>query len=183
MRCLASARLGLQAVQVAARKLAGPAFVLTPYSTSAHDVTRPSAGERRLNAWGLAEEPLRWQRHRFSASWPRHAVSSGCRVSPWWHCLRLCRTVLRQGWLSSLPEPGEHGAGFGDDHAGAVEHEQQDGRIVECARSRGIRRDLACSPGDEGEHGHESQEAMPALGWSADADGRDGRGDEEQRGG
>jgi hypothetical protein len=81
-----------------------------------------------------------------------------------------------------LPVVGQHGSRFGDHRAAAIDDEQQDGRVVECARRCWVGRELGCSPGGEGENGDEPQERVAPLGRSADADGGDGARDEEQRG-
>ena len=82
-----------------------------------------------------------------------------------------------------LPVSGQDGSCLSYHCAAAVDDEEQDGRVVERARCSRVRHDLSCSPGCEGEDGHEPQEAVPTVGRSADADRGDGGGDKEQRGG
>jgi hypothetical protein len=72
---------------------------------------------------------------------------------------------------------------FGHHRAPAVDDEKQDGRVVEGARCCGVGHELGCSPGGEGEDGHEPQDAVPTVERSTNADSGDGSGDKEQRGG
>jgi hypothetical protein len=83
----------------------------------------------------------------------------------------------------SVPVTGQDGSCFGIHRAAAVDYEQQDGRVVECGGCRRVGHDLASSPGGEGEDGRQPQQAVPAVARPGDADGGDGSGDQEQRGG
>jgi hypothetical protein len=122
--------------------------------------------------------------HRSSAAWSSHVVlPRGHAVVQRRDWLQACRIALWRGCLSSLPVSSQDGSRFGHHRATAVDDEEQDGRVVERARYCRVRRDLGCSPGGEGEDSHEPQQAVPAVGRSADADGGDGGGDKEQRGG
>jgi hypothetical protein len=97
--------------------------------------------------------------------------------------LPVCWIALWRGCLSSLPVSSQDGSRFGHHRATAVDDEEQNSRVVERTRCCRVRRDLGCSPGGEGEDSHEPQEAVPTVGRSAEADGGNGGGDKEQRGG
>ncbi len=146
---------------------AGPQPQDTPIKMAV-SVTRGSCARALLHRSSAA-----WSSQRFcpvargrAAAWPARLRG----VAPWRGCLSSLRAEPGRPW-------------FGHYRAAAVDDEEQDGRVVERARCCRVRRDLGCSPGGEGEDGHEPQEAVPTLGRSADADGGDGGGDKEQRGG
>jgi hypothetical protein len=97
--------------------------------------------------------------------------------------LRGRSIALQLGCLSSLLVSSQDGSCFGHHRVAAVDDEEQDRRVVERARCCRVWRDLGCSPGSEYQDGHEPQEAVPAVGRSADADGGNGGRDNEQRDG